>query len=326
MSKDNLNSEEILTDNSKRKKERDDYFLKLEKWLQEAYAWQSAAATVPYYFMSGQLLHQTAGSPGNQSQASATVSSTTSINTPTSQSTSSSAQTNQQADQSRNNISNGTSNRPDGIEYHIPPIWKRFVAELIDSLMLFVLKLVITFVALDIFAAMNMEPYTLDTLQSSLKIVDYKMAIDVASTILIWELMHRFIVCVFEAIFIQHGMNGRIGGATPGKSLMGLRVVQCRTITPVDRQDGNEVVLVSPGTDLGLPLALGRSIVKNLIMTLVFPICFSLFSFRFNRTGYDLACHSIVVEDPYRNNNNNNNYNINNNNLNINNNNRPHQD
>lgn len=58
MSKDNLNSEEILNDNSKRKKERDDYFLKLEKWLQEAYAWQSAAATVPYYFMSGQLLHQ----------------------------------------------------------------------------------------------------------------------------------------------------------------------------------------------------------------------------------------------------------------------------
>lgn len=41
-----------------------------------------------------------------------------------------------------------------GFEYHIPPIWKRFVAELIDSLMLFILKLIITFVALDIFAAM----------------------------------------------------------------------------------------------------------------------------------------------------------------------------
>ncbi|KAH0553941.1 protein FAM8A1 isoform X1 [Cotesia glomerata] len=320
MSKENKNiNEEILDDKAKRKKERDDYFLKLEKWLQEAYAWQSAAATVPYYLMSGQLLHQPAGSPLNQSPASCSNINTSSINTPgTLQSTSSSAQTNQQADQSRNNLngttSNSNSNRPDGIEYHIPPIWKRFVAELIDSLMLFVLKLVITFVALDIFATMNMEPYTLDTLQSSLKIVDYKMAMDVASTILIWELMHRFIVCVFEAIFIQHGINGRIGGATPGKFLMGLRVVQCRTITPVERRDGTEVVLVSPGTDLGLPLALGRSIVKNLIMTLIFPICFSLFSFRFNRTGYDLACHSIVVEDPDRTNNNNNF------------NNRPHQD
>lgn len=61
MSKENENeniNEEILDDKAKRKKERDDYFLKLEKWLQEAYAWQSAAATVPYYLMSGQLLHQ----------------------------------------------------------------------------------------------------------------------------------------------------------------------------------------------------------------------------------------------------------------------------
>lgn len=100
-------------------------------------------------------------------------------------------------------------------------------------------------------------------------------------------------------------MNGRIGGATPGKTVMGLRVVKCRSITPVNRNNNDEIVFVSPGTDLGLPLALGRSIVKNLIMTLLFPICFSLFSFRFNRTGYDLACDSIVVEDPYRNQNNN---------------------
>lgn len=82
---------------------------------------------------------------------------------------------------------------------------------------------------------------------------------------------------------------------------MGLRVVQCRSITPVDRPDNAEIVRVSPGTDLGLPLALGRTVVKSLILTFLFPICFSLFSFRFNRTGYDLACHSIVVEDPYRN-------------------------
>ena len=86
---------------------------------------------------------------------------------------------------------------------------------------------------------------------------------------------------------------------------MGLRVVQCRSVTPVERPDG-EVVLVSPGTDLGLPLALGRSISKNLILAFLFPICFTLFFFRFNRTGYDLICNSIVVEDPYRNTNNNN--------------------
>lgn len=109
----------------------------------------------------------------------------------------------------------------------------------------------------------------------------------------------------FQAFWLQHGVNGRIGGATPGKSMMGLRVVQCRSVTPVDRPDDPDVVLVSPGTDLGLPLAIGRSIVKNMILAFLFPICFALFFFRFNRTVYDLLCNSIVVEDPYRNINNN---------------------
>lgn len=87
--------------------------------------------------------------------------------------------------------------------------------------------------------------------------------------------------------------------------MMGLRVVQCRSVTPVDRPDDPDVVLVSPGTDLGLPLAIGRSVVKNMILAFLFPICFALFFFRFNRTVYDLLCNSIVVEDPYRNLNNN---------------------
>ncbi|XP_015119885.1 protein FAM8A1 [Diachasma alloeum] len=272
--------------------ERTEYFTKLEKWLQEAYAWQTVAAMFPYYLMSGQILQPngnnflpqfspSAGAPGFPSGPSATSNDSTRL-------------------RDRRDSRPGPVLTPEGIEYRIPPIWKRFVAELIDSVMLFLLKLMITFVALDIFAAMNMESYKVDLLQTSLRIVDYKMAMEVASRILVWELMHRFIVCIFEALWLQHGMHGRIGGATPGKSVMGLRVVQCRNITPANRPGDPDAVIVSPGTDLGLPLALGRSIVKNLIMTFLFPICFSLFSFRFNRTGYDLACSSIVVEDPYR--------------------------
>lgn len=87
--------------------------------------------------------------------------------------------------------------------------------------------------------------------------------------------------------------------------MMGLRVVQCRNVTSVDRPDDPDVVLVSPGTDLGLALALGRSFVKNMILAFLLPIWFALFFFRFNRTVYDLLCNSIVVEDPYRNLNNN---------------------
>lgn len=114
-----------------------------------------------------------------------------------------------------------------------------------------------------------------------------------------------FFLETFQAFWLQHGVYGYIGGATPGKYIMGLRVVQCQSITPVQRPNEPNLVLVSPGTDLGLPLALGRSVAKNFVLAFLFPVCFSLFFFRFNRTGYDLICNSIVIEDPYRNTNNN---------------------
>ena len=37
-----------------------------------------------------------------------------------------------------------------GYQYRIPPIWKRFVAEFIDSMILLVLKLVITYYTIDL--------------------------------------------------------------------------------------------------------------------------------------------------------------------------------
>lgn len=41
--------------------ERSEYFKELQKWLYEAYAWQSAAAMFPYYLMSGQILNPASG-------------------------------------------------------------------------------------------------------------------------------------------------------------------------------------------------------------------------------------------------------------------------
>jgi hypothetical protein len=38
-----------------------------------------------------------------------------------------------------------------GIEYRIPPLWKRFIAEFLDFFILFFLKLAVTFVAVDFF-------------------------------------------------------------------------------------------------------------------------------------------------------------------------------
>lgn len=279
------------------------YFEQLEAWLLEVHSWNGVFAMFPHYLVSSQLLNRNSGIP-IRSTVQRTSNPTTITLSPSAQ------QSTESPRQRRSEARNEESLQPpdiEGFEYHIPPIWKRFVAESIDSMMLFLLKLTITFVAVDVFDFINMEPYDFDLLQMNMRI-DYKMAIELTSGILILELIHRVIVCIFEAFWLQRGLNGHIGGATPGKSVMGLRVVQCRSVTPVERPDGRDVVLVTPGTDLGLPLALGRSVVKNLILAFLFPICFTLFFFRFNRTGYDLVCNSIVVEEPHRNTNNN--YNI----------------
>ncbi|EFN77793.1 protein FAM8A1 [Harpegnathos saltator] len=287
-------SERVADDKLDPAEERSQYFKKLEKWLNEVYTWQSVAAMFPYYVISGHVVNPiAASSPFQTSQVSTAPTRPIVGNADV-----------QNERQRRPQEPTGPFQPPgtEGYEYRIPPIWKRFAAEFIDSAMLFLLKFSISFIAIDVFDFIDIED--LDVLQTNLRI-DYKMALEMTYGILILEVIHRVIVCIFEAFWLQHGIYGFIGGATPGKYMMGLRVVQCQSVTPVERPNEPDVVLVTPGTDLGLPLALGRSMMKNFVLAFLFPICFSLFFFRFNRTGYDIICNSIVVEDAYRNLNNN---------------------
>ncbi|XP_071859057.1 protein FAM8A1 isoform X2 [Bombus fervidus] len=278
--------------------ERLEYFKKLEKWLHEAYAWQNMAAMFPYYLMSGQIINPSSGVPSFSSQVS-NVANTHRLIVDTND------QENDPVIQRRpqDHVGPPFQHRgAEGFQYRIAPIWKRFAAEFIDTIVLFLLKFSITFIAIDVFDFIDIDD--LDLVRINLK-VDYKITLEMKYGILILEIIHRVVVCIFEAFWLQHGVNGSIGGATPGKFLMGLKVVQCRSITPVDRPLNPEVVFVSPGIDIGLPLALKRSIVKNLILVFLFPIFFSSFAYDFNRSFYDIVSDCIVVEDPHRNNNNN---------------------
>jgi len=101
------------------------------------------------------------------------------------------------------------------------------------------------------------------------------------------------------------------GGATPGKGFMRLRVLDCNQVIPISAQmyQNNNLniqlfpggipasrVLVSPGSFLSFRAALIRSSIKNFSLAILFPFCFTLFQFEHNRTMYDLAAKSIVVE------------------------------
>lgn len=177
-----------------------------------------------------------------------------------------------------------------GTEFIIPSLFKRIAAEVIDFCILLVLKVMITYMAVDFFDLVNLDKYDLDLIRNDK--LDYNKAMQVTSEIIIFEVAHRFVVCLFEALCIYRGVFGN-GGATPGKTLLRLRVVSCQSVVPVD----SHVVRVYPAGDLGIGWALLRAFIKNFSMAFIFPIFFTMYFFQYNRTAYDIICNSIVVEE-----------------------------
>jgi len=184
--------------------------------------------------------------------------------------------------------------------FTVPQVWKRISAEVLDFLILFVLKVMITFIAVDFFELVDLDNYEfpLDLLNMNAENVklDYNLAVQFTQEILILELIHRLVVCVFEALCTHRGPLGLPGGATPGKVIMGLKVVKCKQIFPL----GMNRVKVLPATDLGFGWALLRSILKNFSLAFFFPVCFSLMFLPYSRTLYDVMSRSIVVENNFR--------------------------
>lgn len=267
--------------------EREAYFQALRLWIQQAQMYQNLSTCFPYYMMTFQGLHN---NPSNVPLLNNNY---------------------QFQAQFPFQVPNGPRNIPEtqpqiesltpaeviarhgGYEYIIPPLYKRLLAEFIDFMLLFVLKLIVTFVAVDMFEMIDLNKFDFDKFSENYD--DYKYAIELTSGILFLEVIYRFLVCIYEAFFLC-GSVGRTGGATPGKALLGLRVVTASAVIPVEGRP-KETVLLYPGRPLTILTALTRSLIKNFLISLLFPLCLILFVFRHNRTGYDLLCGVIVVEE-----------------------------
>ncbi|KAG8225824.1 hypothetical protein J437_LFUL005631 [Ladona fulva] len=289
-----------------------EYINALEKWLQEAYMWQCVSAWFPYMLMSQQLSGATltVGSRGENPFGSfdpnnGLFSFSPNINPP------SSTQTSRDGSNSAfRSVGSAATRRPEdqvgGVIYKIPSLWKRCVAEFLDFLLLFSAKLMITFIAVDFLDVIDLDKYDLESLQQN-EDFDYQMALDMISELFVLELVHNIVACIFEAMCICRGSAGRPGGATPGKSIMGLRVVLSEHIVAVNNSDlpppirrEGVFVRVIPGGDLGFWWALCRSFVKNFFLAFFFPVCVTMFFSTYNRTAYDNISHSIVVEEVPR--------------------------
>ncbi|KAL8563039.1 hypothetical protein ACOMHN_064946 [Nucella lapillus] len=137
-----------------------------------------------------------------------------------------------------------TPHRFPGVECRIPTFWKRVSAELIDFTILFYIKLVVTVVFMRELGFMD-DLFDYDIFEN-LEDIDYDRAFTITSEVIAMEIVNRLLITFFETMCLRRGI-GMTGGSTPGKRLMGLRVVSCS-----DLQDlGNNRVLVTPASNIG---------------------------------------------------------------------------
>nr|CAI5865182.1 unnamed protein product [Callosobruchus analis] len=177
---------------------------------------------------------------------------------------------------------------PRTYEFVISPLWKRAVAEIMDFLLLFALKMALTFLLIESFDIIDLSLYGYEAFRKRLE--DPDMAMPMAVELLTLELLHRVIVCVYETIFLKGNFC-----ATPGKRYMGLIVITAESITPVAGR-ANETIAATGASILGWKKSLARALLKNLFVGLFLPLCVAFYIFPHNRTSYDMMSNSIVVE------------------------------
>ncbi|XP_068736846.1 uncharacterized protein [Montipora capricornis] len=172
-------------------------------------------------------------------------------------------------------------------EVHIAPISKRVYAELLDFAFLYLTKVLVLSIYYDDLERYNELQYMLMT--------DDAASLKVIEELLVQALVYRLMVFAFEVVFLMGGLNGSIGGATPGKYLMGLSAVASDSITTVSIDAAGEKVRIVPGGNLGFWRAFLRALVKNFSMTFLFPVFLTVLFFQHNRTIYDVISNSTIV-------------------------------
>ncbi|RXN01742.1 Protein FAM8A1 [Acipenser ruthenus] len=171
-----------------------------------------------------------------------------------------------------------------GREYTIPSPLHRFLAEIVDFFILFFIK---ASIVLSIMHFSGMKDISKFAMNYIVEEIDEDTSMEELQKMMIVALVYRVLVCFYEIICIWGA-----GGATPGKFLLGLRVVTCDTSVLV-RQDR---VIVMPASNVSLSASTVRALNKNFSIAFFFPAFITLLFFQHNRTVYDIVAGTIVVK------------------------------
>ncbi|CRK99786.1 CLUMA_CG013094, isoform A [Clunio marinus] len=180
-----------------------------------------------------------------------------------------------------------------GYELVISPLYKRFLAEVIDTVILFIVKILFFVVVMDFFDIhIGLDIDINDFKDMKFLEDDYTQLLSFSSDFLLLEILTKIVSSLYEALFTV-----RLH-ATPGKLIMGIRILQADAVLPLEEQINHHGfrALVFPATQLTFARALARSCAKNLLVTLLFPLYFRyIFFFKSNQLIYDLLAKTVVV-------------------------------
>ncbi|XP_023680117.1 protein FAM8A1-like [Paramormyrops kingsleyae] len=171
-----------------------------------------------------------------------------------------------------------------GREYTIPSPLQRFFAEMVDFFILFFIKATIILSVMHLSGIKDISKFAMHFIVEE---IDQDTSMEDLQHMMLVALVYRVLVCLYEIICIWGA-----GGATPGKFLLGLRVVTCDTSVLVRPNR----VLVVPASNVKFSASTVRALNKNFSIALFFPAFITLLFFQHNRTVYDIVAGTIVVK------------------------------
>ncbi|XP_039204937.1 protein FAM8A1 [Crotalus tigris] len=174
--------------------------------------------------------------------------------------------------------------RPAGREYIIPSLAHRFIAEMVDFFILFFIKASIVLSIMHLSGIKDISKFAMHYI---IEEIDDETSMEDLQKMMIVALIYRLLVCIYEIICIWGA-----GGATPGKFLLGLRVVTCDTSVLI----APSRVLVIPSSNVSITTSTIRALIKNFSIASFFPAFITLLFFQHNRTAYDIVAGTIVVK------------------------------
>lgn len=158
------------------------------------------------------------------------------------------------------------------------------MAEMVDFFILFFIKATIIISIMHLSGIKDVSKFAMHFIVEE---IDEDTSMEELQKMMLVALVYRILVCFYEIVCIWGA-----GGATPGKFLIGLRVVTCDSSVLVQPNR----VLVVPATNVSLSASTVRALNKNFSIAFFFPAFITLLFFQHNRTVYDMVAGTIVVK------------------------------